>query len=223
MFMSGNDEVPNDEMSTNIQHEKDVVEEALPSEQLTTNIEKENITVATKLVKKTITKADVTEEDEEKIKELSDAEVWEVVYNNLNQILISDEFSNYSIDHEYEFGGDEWKKNRHRFDEAHEFQSCKEVLNWFFGPSRSRDSIEWESNLGSGDHGVDSYILQKDPDFNFFGLTIIQSKLHALTTSEKLPREPRVTMELMIRSVQKIVKNTSIRMLDCYGILVKFS
>lgn len=192
------------------QQEQDVVEEALPSKQLTVDVEAGIIPVATKIVVETEKDTDGNESTIEKVVTMENQEIWEVIYDDLSEILINDNFSDYSIDDKYEFGGEQWIDERYKFNEAHEFQSCNEILNWFFGASRNRDSIEWLSNLGSGDHGVDSYILQKDPEFNFFGLTIIQSKLHAMTTGEKFPNEPSKTMDTMIRAVSKIVKKEAI-------------
>ena len=168
----------------------------------------DGISKSTKIVEETTKDKNGKDVKTQKSEERTDEEVWEIIFDDLNEILAGSDYDNYHIDAAYKIGEDDWKQKdvRKKFDNAHEYQGLQEILNFMFGPSRERESISYDYNLGSGDHGVDSYILQEDPDFKYFGLTIIQSKLHA-PTSGGFPAEERDTMDRMVRDISKIANN----------------
>ena len=155
-----------------------------------------------------LTPAKITPNGEDE-RNMNEEELWGVIISDLNQILTSTEYPHNSLDDPIEYESEDWAANVHKFREAFEYQCTHVMLEKLFGPSRNRDSIESSSNLGTGDEGVDGWILQSDPDFRHFGLTIIQSKLHA-PTDDGFPAEAQVTADLMVSAVKKIHTNQEV-------------
>jgi len=142
-------------------------------------------------------------------REMSVTEIWSAMVRELNQILMSTEYPYDSITEKIDYGTPEWSDNRYKFEVAFEYQCCQQILSKMFGPSRNRESIIFKSNLGSNDEGVDSYILQKDPDFKYFGITLIQSKLHA-PNNEEWVSESSDTVDKAANAARKVRENTPV-------------
>jgi hypothetical protein len=152
--------------------------------------------------------AKITPDDEDE-RDMIEDELWKIIIDDLNQILTSTEYPHDSLNEPIEYPSEDWNTNATKFREAFEYQCANAILAKLFGPSRNRDSIEIQSNLGTGDEGVDGWILQSDPDFKHFGLTIIQSKLHE-PTETGFPVEPQDTADKAASAARKVRNDTEV-------------